>query len=118
MNEEYRPYSGGNLASSAYAMPCGMTTAPTVMPVESYKLASVYILTSSKGVSLTCHEIPNQPLYIVIPDPVEKRKEPPDITANQRSGGHVTSKPTAHSGLMLVIAICSGLICHDRQSWT
>jgi MFS superfamily sulfate permease-like transporter len=33
MNEEYRPYSGGNLASSAYAMPCGMTTAPTVIPV-------------------------------------------------------------------------------------
>jgi hypothetical protein len=71
-----------------------------------------------EGASLTCHEIPNQPLHVVIPDPVEKREEAPDIATNLRSGGHVTSKPIVHSGLMLVIAICSGLICHNRKSWS
>jgi hypothetical protein len=30
--DEYRPYSGGSLASFAYAMLCGTTTAPTVSP--------------------------------------------------------------------------------------
>lgn len=34
MKEEYSPYSAGNLAKMAYAMPCGMTTAPTVTPID------------------------------------------------------------------------------------
>lgn len=34
MNDEYSPYSAGNLARMAYAMPCGMTTAPTVTPED------------------------------------------------------------------------------------
>lgn len=33
-NEVYNPYSAGSLASNAYAMPCGTTTAPTVRPVK------------------------------------------------------------------------------------
>lgn len=32
MKDEYSPYWAGKLASKAYAMPWGTTTAPTVMP--------------------------------------------------------------------------------------
>jgi hypothetical protein len=33
-NDVYKPYSGGRFARIAYAIPCGTTTKPTVMPGE------------------------------------------------------------------------------------
>jgi hypothetical protein len=33
-NDVYKPYSGGSLAKTAYAIPWGMTTKPTVTPIS------------------------------------------------------------------------------------
>ena len=62
-------------------------------------------MTSLGGASLTCHKISNQPLHVVIPDPVKKKEEAPDVATNLRGGG-----------VMFVLAIFSGLISHNRES--
>ena len=104
------------MASSAYAIPWGITTAPTVMPVGIYGLAST--LCDLPLNQLTCNQISNQPLRVVRPNPMEERKEVPDVATDLRSGRRVTTEPVPSSRLMFKVRINAGIISLNlRWGW-
>lgn len=57
------------------------------------------------GEALTCHEVTNEPLHIVVLDSMEEGKEIPDVATNLWGARYVVSKPIAHGGVMFAVAV-------------
>jgi hypothetical protein len=108
MKEVYRPYSAGNLARSAYAIPCGTTTAPTVNP--NFCVSGSRYLTLSK---LTSDKISSQPSSIVSGDPLEEGEELGEVVFDSSPIRTNLAKPVSNSWLSLHICLearrCDGV---------
>lgn len=105
-NDVYNPYSGANLARRAYAIPCGTTTNPTVTPTSFKPSQSSF--EQNELCRLTSDNVANQPLEVVVKDPVPKREETLHITTSPSSGGLELQQIFLCSRLLLVVGIDIG----------